>query len=1190
MFIIFLPLFVFAGAKEDFDFAKKMYDDTLYEEAIGKFQDIVQQYPSSSYAEHAQFYLGNSYVELEQFVNAIFAYKRLLENYPNTTIYPQTVYRLAEALFDNKNYFEAAQYYQDIIYNYPQSPYALQSLNKIIQALEEAGMYNEAILVSMDIIESYADNDQMPAIMLSLADVYKLNNMPADYESTLLSLISEYPESDEKWEAIHDLSKYYYDKNDTSDALQLLKNSLVETIPRMYEQTLLLLYAELLDRSGETEESLKQYEEFYRKFDTYPKRDQIGLKIATLQYELGEYSDMINICKEFLEEFPKSSYTARIKYLQSAGLFNKNDYTQALHMLQMIDEEDTDVSILKDIEALRAEIYLKQKDFTKAISSYLTIIKKFPHIVSVDSVYFSIGSIYKNYVLNYENAINYYSIILTTYPESELRSDALIDVAESYEELNNYEKALEFYTQALSSRYTDAEQLNTLGSKIEYLREFSIKNQDQALENLLQTFAKFVQSNDYIETIYSLVQIYANNLKDFDGALELLKSDPLFESNPKLLLLKGKIFLTLAKKATMDDKEDVDTYYKQAEQIFETIVKDFTDIPEKAYAEFYLIKLKTQTFEQGSEEYVTTLQQLSLDFIDSYGTFPYIGQVYFDLGAALMEYGGAREQIIMYLQQASNLTQNEHIRNKANEFLGNLYLENEGYIAARNQYQKIDKKTIYSDPSLLYNVGFVYYKLNSLSQSIPYFEYYVQNYPKQEHYSKVLEYLGSMYMILDQSDKAIQYYALLAENEPDDDLLRKLRDLYILENRFDEAINISLEIKELNNSDRRTLAQIYEEQGNLAYSIVQYERIISNNITESDMLKDTEQLARLHFLVDDMAKALNNYIKIYNITESYKHPFETYNYLNWKQIAENTVVAYYRQKNRTQAENFEKYYKSIIQDDDSIQAHITLERGIYYADLDKRKARRLFEEVIDDYPQTDYADDAYLEFAILELSEKNFKEATEYLKILVENYSDSPLVNNAYLKLGSVHFSQGNYQQALEYYQKVIQRDTGGTYAMRAIENFALTCKAMGEWMLAIEAYQMLIERFGSPELTPETIFEISYCYYMDKEYKKAIQLFKTIQDKFTDSEVKAEIIYWIGESYYGLKEYDHAIETLLKIVYDYSFLDQWYVNANIKIAMAYEKQQKFDKARLFYQNIIERYGTNSNWGAEAKKLLDALP
>ena len=587
---------------------------------------------------------------------------------------------------------------------------------------------------------------------------------------------------------------------------------------------------------------------------------------------------------------------------------------------------------------------------------------------------------------------------------------------------------------------------------------------------------------------------------------------------------------------------------------------------------------------------MTELRKLSLDFIDSYGTFPYIGQVYFDLGSALMDYGESREQTIMYLQQASNLTQNENIRNKANEFLGNMYLENEGYVAARNQYQKINNETIYADPYLLYNVGFVYYKLNSLSQSIAYFEYYVHNYPRQEHYLQVLDYLGTMYMTMNETNKAIQYYALLADNQPEDDLLRKLRDLYILEDRLDEAINTSLKIEELSNSDRRSLAQIYESQDNLGYAILQYERIISNDTNESDMLKDTEQLARLHFLVGDMAKALNNYQKIYNITGSYKHSFETYKYLNWKQIAENTIIGYYKQRNRTQAENFEKYYKSIIKDDDTIEAHITIERGRYYAELDKKKARKLYEEVIDDYSQSEYADDAYLEFAILELSEKNFEDATEYLKILLEKYPDSSLSNNAYLKLGSVHFSQGNYQQALEYYQKVIQRDTEGTYAMQAIENFALTCKAMGEWMLAIEAYQMLIERFGSPELTPETIFEISYCYYMDKEYKKSIQLFNTIQDKFKDSEVKAEIIYWIGESYYGLEEYDRAIETLLKIVYDYSFLDQWFVNANIKIAMAYEKLRKFDKARLFYQNIIERYGTNSNWGAEAKKLLDALP
>jgi len=54
--IIFVSSVLNAGVQEEFDFAKKMYDDTLYEEAIGKFQNIIQKYPSSSLAEEAQFY------------------------------------------------------------------------------------------------------------------------------------------------------------------------------------------------------------------------------------------------------------------------------------------------------------------------------------------------------------------------------------------------------------------------------------------------------------------------------------------------------------------------------------------------------------------------------------------------------------------------------------------------------------------------------------------------------------------------------------------------------------------------------------------------------------------------------------------------------------------------------------------------------------------------------------------------------------------------------------------------------------------------------------------------------------------------------------------------------------------------------------------------------------------------------
>jgi len=1188
--IIFLSTTLFAGVQEELDFAKKMYDDTLFEEAIGKFQDIIQKYPASVLAEESQFYLGNSYMELEQYVTASFAYKRLLEYHPETTLYPQTVYKLAESLFESKNYFEAAQYYQDLIYNYPQSPYALQSLDKIITALKNAGMYNEAILVSMDIIESFSGKAQIPGILLSLASVYKLHNMPSEYEQTLLKIVDNYPQSDEKWEAIQELSQYYYDNELSGQSLQLLQGGFTETIPRQFEQSLLLLFAELLERSGEKQNSLEQYNKFYRKFDTYPQRDRIADRIASLEFALEEYRNTILTCNEFQQNFPASEYTAHIQYLQAYAQFHLKNYIQTLDILNSMNLKNTSLEILNDIHQLRAHVYLNQKEYELAISTYLKIIKEYPHIISMDSIYFDIGQLYQEYLKDHYAAINYYKIIVTTYPESDLRGQTLLNLAFCSEQLNQYDAALLYYTQTISTRSLTSEERDEISGKLVYIKQFLAKNESLALENMLETFTQFVRHNDYIATIHSIAEIYCNDLKDYQKALDLLESDPLFDREPSLLLLKGELYLTLAEKYTYEKNNQAESLYAQAQQIFETIVSDYKDIPEKAYAEFHLISLKVRKYEPGSELYVTSLRQLTLNFIDTYNTFPYIGEVYFKLGKALIESGESEEQTIMYLQKAATLSKNAEIRNEAYRYLGDLYLKNEGYIAARNQYQKIVEQTIYADPELLYNVGYVYFQLKSYSQSVIYFEYYVQNYSAQENYIEALDLLASIYVTLNEPVKAITYYAILAEKAPNDELLRTLRNLYIDQVEFDEAVDISIKIETLTNNDRRILAGIYEVQGNLSYAILQYGRIISQVAAEDTMLIDTQHLAKLHMLVGDMNSTLTNYTKIYNITESYKKPFESFSYLNWDNIAENTIVAYYKLKNRSQAETFEKYYKSVIKDNDEVEAHIALERGIYYAQLDQKKARKLFEEVIEDYSSTEYAADAYMEMAIMELENKEFEKAETYLSTLLEKFPDSDLTNNVYLKLGSMNFSEGNFQDALEYYQKVIQRDTEGTYAMQAIENFALTCKAMGEWMLAIEAYQMLIERFGSPEMTPQTIFEISYCYYMDKEYRKAIQLFKTIQDKFTDSEVKAEIIYWIGESYYGLKEYDQAIEALLKIVYDYSYLDQWYVNANIKIAIAYEKLQKFDKSRLFYKNVIERYGTNSNWGAEAKKLLDALP
>jgi len=53
-----------------------------YDESIAAFSEFLQQYPSSQYADNAQYWLGETFYVQREFEPAIAEYRKLIENYP----------------------------------------------------------------------------------------------------------------------------------------------------------------------------------------------------------------------------------------------------------------------------------------------------------------------------------------------------------------------------------------------------------------------------------------------------------------------------------------------------------------------------------------------------------------------------------------------------------------------------------------------------------------------------------------------------------------------------------------------------------------------------------------------------------------------------------------------------------------------------------------------------------------------------------------------------------------------------------------------------------------------------------------------------------------------------------------------------------------------------------------------------
>ncbi|MEL6867626.1 MAG: tetratricopeptide repeat protein, partial [Bacteroidota bacterium] len=91
------------------------------------------------------------------------------------------------------------------------------------------------------------------------------------------------------------------------------------------------------------------------------------------------------------------------------------------------------------------------------------------------------------------------------------------------------------------------------------------------------------------------------------------------------------------------------------------------------------------------------------------------------------------------------------------------------------------------------------------------------------------------------------------------------------------------------------------------------------------------------------------------------------------------------------------------------------------------------ESIVDDYPNSEYADNALLQLGITYQEIGKFDQASRPLKRLVDQYKGrSELYNQALLKLGLISYNQGNLQNAINYYKQIFNNNPEAREAQAA--------------------------------------------------------------------------------------------------------------------------------------------------------------
>jgi tol-pal system protein YbgF len=109
----------------------ELYHEEKYEEAIAGFKNFLQKYPKSKLADNAAFWIGESYMALNQHEQAILAFQKVIKKYPNGNKVPNALLRQALAFYELNDKTSAKLLLAKIIKQYPKSSEAKIARNKL---------------------------------------------------------------------------------------------------------------------------------------------------------------------------------------------------------------------------------------------------------------------------------------------------------------------------------------------------------------------------------------------------------------------------------------------------------------------------------------------------------------------------------------------------------------------------------------------------------------------------------------------------------------------------------------------------------------------------------------------------------------------------------------------------------------------------------------------------------------------------------------------------------------------------------------------------------------------------------------------------------------------------------------------------------------------------------------------------
>ena len=410
-----------------------------------------------------------------------------------------------------------------------------------------------------------------------------------------------------------------------------------------------------------------------------------------------------------------------------------------------------------------------------------------------------------------------------------------------------------------------------------------------------------------------------------------------------------------------------------------------------------------------------------------------------------------------------------------------------------------------------------------------------------------------------------------------------------------------------NNPDNKNNAEVYRIMGEISYQNKDYTKAIG-------YLKSYEKTTSQFLRNDYYLLGLSYYnTKDYNNAAAYLQKVTT----TADEMTENAYLhlgnSYLKLGNKTNARlAYEAAIRTKFNQTVREEAMFNYALTTYETTTAFGESITAFEQFLNEFPGSKYADKAYDYLMNVYLTSKNFDAAYTSIQ-KIKNPTAAVLEAKQYIlyQLGTQNFAQNNWAKAIEYFTLSLQSSTTGKYSAECYFWRSESNYRSGKTDQSIADLKLFMNNPNSKNSINRTIanYSMAYGYFSQKNYTEALNWFLKYVDMETNTSATqyADAMNRIGDCYFNARNFAKAESYYSKAAAaspntgDYALFQSAYVaglqkNYTSKIAKletllnTYPKSEYVDDAMYETGRAYLMLGNDSRAISTYQKLVSQLP